>query len=139
LEKFRSTEKILGCKLLRKKIMPFTLPPKFDSLRRAITRSHNRRVVIILWPMILFVIIGVVFAKSNNLQIPMTVVFGILILLVLITGFKFVSQLDMKQSVKLGFVCPQCGKGLYCATGDRLWIRGECPHCKQFIIEKLGE
>jgi hypothetical protein len=116
---------------------PFTLPPKSDSRRRAIARSHNRRVVLILAPVILFVIIGVIFAKSNNLQILIIGVFGILAVLVFIVGFKYVCRLDMKQSVELGFVCPQCGAGLYCGSLPRLWIRGECPHCKQFIIEKL--
>jgi hypothetical protein len=116
---------------------PFTLPPKSDSMRLAIARSHNRRVVMILGPIVLFVIIGAIFSKSNNLQISMIEVFGILAVLVFVVGFMYVSRLDMRQSVKLGFVCPQCRAGLYCATVNRLWIRGECPHCKQFIIEKL--
>jgi hypothetical protein len=116
---------------------PFPLPPKADAMRRAIARSHNRRVVLILFPIIPFVIIGAVFVKSNNLQTAASVIFGILTLLIFIAGFMSVSRLDMKQSVKLGFVCPQCGKGLYCGSLPRLWIRGECPHCKQFIIEKL--
>jgi hypothetical protein len=106
-------------------------------MRRAIARSHNRRVVLIFGPIVLFVIIGVIFAKSNNLQTPIIGVFGILTFLVFVVAFKCVNGLNMKQSVKLGFVCPQCGAGLYCARLPRLWIRGECPHCKQFIIEKL--
>jgi hypothetical protein len=117
----------------------FDLPPKSDVMRRTIARSHNRRVVLILWPLALCVILVAASVKLYNLQMPITIIgaFGILIFLLLITSLIYVSRLDMRQSVKLGFVCPQCGAGLYCATLPRLWIRGECPHCKQFIIEKL--
>ena len=116
--------------------MAFTLPPKFDSLRRIIARSHNRRVAGLFVIMIPFFVIGVVFAKSN----VSSWFFGgfcILTILVYIFGFIHLSRLDKQQSVALGFICPLCGGGLYCATLDRLWIRGECPNCKQSIIEGL--
>jgi hypothetical protein len=97
---------------------------------------HRYSCVVMLYMMIPIVILGVVFARTSN-NLPMIAVFGVLAFLVLVVGIMYVSRLDMQQSVKLGFVCPQCRAGLYCATGNRLWIRGECPHCKQFIIEKL--
>lgn len=116
----------------------FTLPPKSDAMRRSIARSHNRRVVFIMGPVALLGILGIVFAKMSNINsLPIIVVFGVLCFLVMVVCMMYVSRLDMRQSIKLGFVCPQCGAGLYCAHVDRLWIRGECPHCKQFIIEKL--
>jgi hypothetical protein len=120
------------------KTMPFTLPVKFDTLRHILVRSHNRRVMIWFALMIPFLVIGVMFAKSS---LPSWLFGGfvILTLLVVVFGMVYVNRLDKQQSVTLGFICPLCGTGLYCATLDRLWIRGECPHCKQSIIEKFRE
>ena len=56
-----------------------------------------------------------------------------------ILGLVFVNTRDKHESVTLGFVCPLCGAGLYCATLNRFWIRGECPHCKQPIFEELHD
>jgi len=118
--------------------MPFTLPPIFDSSRRILVRGHNRRVMIWFALMIPLLVIGAVFAKSS---VPSWLFGGFVILtpLVCIFGMVYVNRLDKQQSVTLGFVCPLCGEGLYCATLDRLWIRGECPHCKQSIIGKFHE
>jgi uncharacterized membrane protein YdjX (TVP38/TMEM64 family) len=118
--------------------MSFTLPPKFDSLQRIVAHSHKRRIMIWLAIMIPFLVIGVVFSKSN---VPSWLFFGFAILTVFvgIFGMIYVSRLDKQQSVTLGFVCPLCGGGLYCWTNGRLWVRGECPHCKHSIIKRLSE
>jgi hypothetical protein len=118
--------------------MRFALPPKFDSMRYAIARSHNRRVVVLLAIIIPFLVIGTIFTKSNGPAWLLGAIW-ILTLLAYIFGFYYLNRLDKEQSVKLGLVCPLCGAGLYCVTLDRLFIRGECPHCGQFIIEKLNE
>jgi|GEM_PF-2450754 len=54
-------------------------------------------------------------------------------------GIVYVIRLSKKQSVALGFVCPLCGGALYDGASNRLERRGECPCCKQFIIENLNE
>jgi purine-cytosine permease-like protein len=117
--------------------MAFPLPAKSDSLRRTIERSHNRRVIILLAIMLPFWFVGAVFAKSSIPSWWIVGVFWGLAILVYIFGFIYLNRLSKQHSVTLGFVCPLCGAGLYSATVARLWIRGECPHCKQAIIEMI--
>ncbi len=116
--------------------MPFTLPPKSDALRRTIARSHNRRIAVWFAIMVPFLAAGV-FATKSNISSWLLTGTCILTLLVFTLGAVYWNRRDKQQAVKLGFVCPLCGEGLYCLHLDRLWIRGECPHCKRAIIEKI--
>jgi hypothetical protein len=68
----------------------------------------------------------------------------ILVLLVIavlleIPAFVYVCRLSEQQSIALGFVCPLCGGALYDGRDNRLGYRGECPCCKQSIIERLSK
>jgi hypothetical protein len=118
--------------------MPHKFPAKFDSVRRILRRSHQRRVLVLGAFMIPF-LAGIV--TLGKLAIPLWLVLipAILGFAVFILGLVFVNSLDRKESVTLGFVCPLCGAGLYCATLNRFWIHGECPHCKQPIFVELHE
>jgi hypothetical protein len=53
-------------------------------------------------------------------------------------GVMLVSRWAKKQSVAIGFVCPLCGESLYEPPHTRLLSRGECPKCKQPVIEALN-
>jgi hypothetical protein len=115
--------------------MPLPLPPKSEALRRTIARSHNLRLFVHLLVMIPF-LAGLIFAR-NHAPTWLFVGIAILTFLVFIYGHIYLNRLDIRQSVAIGFVCPLCGAGLYCGNVTRLWDRGECPHCKQTIVDKL--
>ncbi|HEY2342539.1 MAG TPA: hypothetical protein VGH90_05905 [Chthoniobacteraceae bacterium] len=54
-----------------------------------------------------------------------------------IFGVLYVIRLSKRQSIDLGFTCPRCGGPLYDGRSNRLGFRGECPRCKQFVIEQF--
>jgi len=119
--------------------MPFTLPKRFNVSRRILVRSHQHRVVIWFAIMIPFLVVGVVFDK---LHVSLLLFWGfvILTLLVGVFGMAYVIRLDKRQCVALGLGCPLCGGALLNRNGfNWLLIRGECPCCKQSIIDKLSE
>lgn len=57
----------------------------------------------------------------------------------ILTGTAFMARQTRLQSEALGFVCPLCGKSLYEPRHGRLSSSGECPHCKQPILDHLRD
>jgi len=117
--------------------MSFMLRPKYRALRQVAKRSHNRRVMVLFAVMIPFLVIGVVFAA----RVPSWFNGCVMILEVVacIFGIILVNRFDKQQSVRLGYICPLCGAGLFSAGEGRLWVLGQCQHCKQSITEILVE
>ena len=114
-------------------IMKHQFPSKFDSARRILRGSHQRRVLVLGAFMVPYLIVTI---ALYELTVPvwLMLISGIWGFAVFIGGFFLVNILNIRESVTLGFVCPLCGAGLYCASLNRFWIRGECPHCKKPIF-----
>jgi len=115
--------------------MPATLPLEYDHKLRTIARSHNRYLVWIVGAWFILTVAGLKISQSQR-----TLGFGILggSLVVPLGGVMMVSRWAKKQSVAIGLVCPLCGGSLYVPPHTRLLTRGECPQCKQSVIEALG-
>ncbi len=54
-----------------------------------------------------------------------------------IAGIVLVARLDKRLSVALGFICPICHGALYDGRSNRLAFRGECPCCREFVVDRL--
>jgi hypothetical protein len=115
--------------------MKYTLPPKLAEIRRTLACSHNRRVLFLIVIYFVFVLAGALAARPHSAGNWVLAVGTILAVM----GIIYVIRLGKKQSIALGFVCPLCGGALYDFGSNRLGRRGECPCCKQFIIERLNE
>jgi hypothetical protein len=112
--------------------MKFTLPPQISEKRRLLARSHNNRVMALLMLMFGCIFAGLyIFPRSTALCWLLPVCIGE------VAGIIYVIWLSKRQSIALGFVCPLCGGALYDGRNNRLGYRGECPCCKQFIIDRL--
>ena len=112
-----------------------SLPPQLKELRRKLARSHNKRVMLLA---------GLLFASifiALRLTLSQTALFSLLATAAIaeIIGVICVIRLSKRQSIASGFSCPRCGGSLYDGRSNRLGIRGECPCCKQFIIDQLNE
>jgi len=116
--------------------MKFSLPPKLEAVRHTLARSHNRRVMLLLLLLTAFLLEGMRVSRHYHVGFFAVCVGGVLMV---ILGIIYIVRLSKNQSVALGFVCPLCGGALYDGASNRLGFRGECPRCKQFIIEKLNE
>ena len=101
-------------------------------MRRTLASNHNRRVAVLL--LLLFVIL---FTGLRLIHSP-RIVFGIAFAFE-IPGIIYVVRLGRRQSVALGYSCPRCGATLYDGASNRLAKSGECPSCKQFIMDDLNK
>jgi hypothetical protein len=117
--------------------MKFTLPPPMSEKRRILARSHNNRVMILLvlilgyiFTAVALTVVGLSPRAMLHFVLLIGCVFGV-------AGIVYLIRLSKRQSVALGFVCPLCGGPLYDGRDNRLGHRGECPCCKQFIMDRL--
>jgi hypothetical protein len=115
--------------------MSATLPPEYDHKLRTIARAHNRYLVWIVGVWFILTVVGLKISQTQQ-----TLGFSILggSLVVPLGGVWLISQWAKKKSVVMGLVCPLCGASLYEPPHTRLLSRGECPKCKQPVIEALG-
>lgn len=111
----------------------YSLPPALKELRRKLARSHNIRIMVLLG-----LCYGIIFS-ALRFHPSQSVLLAIVFIALGIIGVIYVIRLSKRQSVELGFVCPRCGGSLYDGRSNRLGTRGECPCCKQFIIDQLNE
>ena len=104
-----------------------------SDLRRTLARSHNHRVGILLVPFLVYIFGTIALVQSRGVRDVVLLVGCVFA----VAGLFYVINLSKRQSVALGFVCPLCSGPLYDGGDNRLIRRGECPCCKQFIIDKL--
>jgi len=111
----------------------YSLPPQLKELRRKLARSHNNRVLLLAG-----LLCGIILA-SLHFPLSLTVLLSFLAVAVVveILGIIYVIRLSKRQSIALGFSCPRCRGPLYDGRSNRLGDRGECPCCKQFVIDQL--
>jgi hypothetical protein len=115
--------------------MKYTLPPKLAEIRRTLARSHNRRVLFLMVIIFVFILAAVIVARRHHAGVQALLLGTIPIE---VTALIYIIRIAKKQSIALGFVCPLCGGALYDFGDNRLGRKGECPCCKQFIIDKLN-
>ena len=113
----------------------YSLPPRLKELRRVLARSHNNRVMLLA--ALLFGSLFVVLRCNLSLWILLSLLATAIVAEVL--GVIYVIRLSRRQSIALGFSCPRCGGSLYDGRSNRLQSRGECPCCKQYVIDQLNE
>ncbi len=106
-----------------------------DEMRRTLARSHNRRVMALAIGLGALLYLGVKVFPSRQLMLAWFLVVGVME----VAAIVYVMRLSKRQSVSIGFVCPLCGGPLYDGRDNRIGFRGECPCCKRFIMDKLGE
>jgi hypothetical protein len=115
--------------------MKHSIPESANAVRRVVAKRHNLHVIVLLLVVASTLLLGVFAFRSNPLA-------GYVILCaavaVEIAGIVLVVHLDKRLSVALGFVCPVCRGPLYDGRSNRLQFRGECPCCRQFIVDKLA-
>jgi hypothetical protein len=117
--------------------MKFILPPKLAAVRKTLARSHNRRVMLLLLALMVFVFPAFLLAQRHRDRDLVILAVGAGLFEIL--GMVYVARLAKRQSIALGFVCPLCGGSLYDGRDNRLGFRGECPRCKQSIIDRLNK
>jgi len=117
--------------------MKFTLPPKLAAVRKTLARNHNRRVILLLLAMMAYIVSILQLDQLHHDAMLVILMAGTA--LIGIPGIIYVIRSSKRQSIALGFVCPLCGGSLYDGKSNRLGFKGECPCCKQFVIERLNE
>jgi 4-amino-4-deoxy-L-arabinose transferase-like glycosyltransferase len=114
--------------------MKYAIPEASSALRRTVAKRHNFYVMILLLVVGAILILGVLALRRSPLV--GYAVLGVAIA-VEIAGTVLMMRLDKRLSVALGFICPICHGALYDGRSNRLASRGECPCCRQFVVERL--
>lgn len=114
------------------------LPPELQVRQKLLARGHNRRVMFLAAAFFGTIFIAlIIFQRDASVAI-----------IVFITGFVFLGYIglvlipraDIRQCMKVGFVCPFCGEALYYQSSivwkySSLITRGECPHCGKSFVQ----
>jgi len=116
--------------------MAFVLPPRLKTVRHTLAYSHNRRIILVMLVSYTAAYGGLLIAKYYHCS-PWLALVGAGF--IGIPGAFYALRLSKTQSIALGFICPLCNGALYDGRDNRLGSRGECPCCKQFIIERLNQ